>query len=75
MRRAGSLEARRIAAKDWAASWRADHSETLRRLEQALSAGNVAEAGRWCGQLKTLHGKALDALPRVIEALADEDIL
>lgn len=70
-----TLSARRETALDWAANWYADHLDTIHNLERALGAGDVALAGRYCGQLKTLHGKALGALPRVIDRLADEDII
>jgi len=59
---------------DWAANWYADHLDTLHKLERALGAGDIPTAGRYCGQLKALHDKAMGALPRVIEALADEDV-
>ena len=72
--KAKSLAARREVAMDWAANWYADHLETIHALEKALAAHDMATAGRHCGQLKVLHDKALGALPRVIDALCDEDI-
>lgn len=75
MRIAKSLKSRREAALDWAANWYADHLATLHSLEKALGRGSVVEAGRYCGQLKVLHEKALGALPGVIDALSDEDIV
>lgn len=74
MRRAKTLDKRRETAMDWAASWYADHLSVIYELEKALQHRDVASAGRYCGQLKVLHDKALSALPRVIDALSDEDI-
>ncbi len=75
MRRAGTLETRRQTALDWAANWHADHDDVIRKLEKAIGGRDIATAGQFCGQLKALHEKALGALPRVIEALSDEDIV
>jgi hypothetical protein len=73
--RARTLAVRREVATDWSINWYADHLETLSNLEKALGARDIASAGRYCGQLKALHEKAFAALPRVIEALTDEDIV
>ena len=75
IRRAKSLDSRREAALDWAANWRADHIDTLMQLERALGERNLAAAGQCLGQLKALDDKAMTALPRVIEALADDDVV
>lgn len=53
---------------------RVDHEDTLASLERAISRGD-GNAGQYLGQLKALNEKAMSALPRVIEALADDDIL
>lgn len=74
LKRAGTLAVRREIALDWSANWYADHLDTLHRLEKALQGRDIATAGQYVGQLKALHEKAMGALPRVIEALADEDI-
>lgn len=73
MTRAKTLDSRREAALDWAANWREDHEETLALIERALQTGRISAAGQALGQLKALNDKAMSALPRVIEALADED--
>ena len=75
IQRAKSLDARRETALAWAANWRADHDDTLRQLERALAGRDIASAGQHLGQLKTLNDKAMSALPKVIDALADEDAL
>lgn len=72
--RSKSLATRRQYAIDWAANWQRDHDATLRQLELALGAGDIGIAGKYCGQLKALHGKAFSAIARVINALADEDV-
>lgn len=74
MRKAGSLKVRREVAQDWAANWLRDHTETLAKLERAIGAGRLGDAGQYLGQLKALNDKAMSALPRVIDALSDEDI-
>ena len=75
LRRTKSLETRREIVLDWGANWYADHLATIHNLEKALQHRDVESAGRYCGQLKALHEKALGALPRVVEALCDDDIL
>ena len=75
MQRAKSLASRREAALDWAANWLADQDETISALEQAIRRGDLVAAGRYCGQIKTISDKSLVALPKVIDALADEDAL
>lgn len=74
LRRAKSLESRKEVALDWYANWHQDHLNTLQQVEKALQFRDVEDAGRILGQLKALHEKAFGALPRVIEALADDDI-
>lgn len=71
---ARTLAVRREVALDWSANWYGDHLKTLHSLEKALQSSDGALAGRYCGQLKTLHEKAFSAMPRVIDALTDEDI-
>ncbi len=73
--KAGSLAVRREVAMDWSANWYADHLQTIHDLEKALGARDISLAGRYCGQLKTLHEKAFSAFPRVIDAHTDEDIV
>lgn len=75
LKRAGTLKVRREVALDWAANWMRDHDDTLARLERAVGQGRMAEAGQLVGQLKALNDKAMSALPRVIDALADEDMV
>ena len=73
--RAGSLSVRREIAHDWHANWVQDHDAEVRAIERALQRGAIQEAGRALGRLKTLSDKRFAALPNVIEALADDDMV
>lgn len=75
MDRAKSLDVRRQIAHDWTANWMQDHDSEMRAIETALQRGRVAEAGQALGRLKALSDKRFNAMPRVIEALTDEDVL
>lgn len=68
------MDARRETALNWARNWELDHLETLHKLETAITLGHLEVATRYCSQIRALHEKGLSALPRVIEALSDEDI-
>ncbi|WP_323034132.1 hypothetical protein [Pararhodobacter sp.] len=72
LKRAQTLDTWLEVAQDWAANWRADHEQTLARLERAVGMGRVDDAGQILGQLKALNDKAMGALPRVLDALADD---
>jgi hypothetical protein len=73
LRRAKSHATRREIAEDWSSSWRRDHEHTLRKVELALSHGEIEEAGRYLGQLKVLNDKAMSTLSRVFDALGSRD--
>lgn len=74
LQRAKSLQVRREVAQDWAANWLRDHAHTIAQLERASGSERLADAGQYVGQLKALSDKAMSALPRVIDALSDEDV-
>lgn len=73
--RAKSLSVRIEIAYDWLANWMQDHDAEIRHMETALQHGRTLEAGRALGRLKALSDKRFGAMPRVIDALADEDVL
>ena len=75
MGRAKSLDIRRQIAYDWTANWIQDHDAEIRFIETALQRGQISEAGQALGRLKALSDKRFGALPRVIAALTDEDVL
>lgn len=72
MQRAKALALRRQIALDWAAHWRRDHEDTIRRLEIAVGQGRMADAGQCVGQIKEALRKMHDALPGVIGRLTED---
>lgn len=72
--RAGTLSVRREIAHDWQANWMQDHDAEIQAIERALQRGHIQEAGQALGRLKALSDKRFTAMPRVIEALSDDDI-
>jgi hypothetical protein len=75
LRKTKSLSVRQEIALEWAVDWINDHDQTLAQVERHLGQRQIAEAGLCLGQLKALNDKLMSALPRVIEALTDDDIL
>lgn len=73
MRRTSRLAVRREIARDWAATWRRDHAETLAAARAAVEAGDAAEAERRLMQMHALSCKGFDGLATVIAALSDPD--
>lgn len=74
LNRAGGLAIRREIAHDWLANWMQDHEAEVAAIERALQRGLVQEAAQGLGRLKALSGKRFGAMPRLIDALADDDI-
>ena len=75
LHRAGTIAVQREIAHDWATSWQSDHADTLTQLERAIGRGDIARAGQIVGQIKALDAKRFGALPGVIDALTDDDML
>jgi hypothetical protein len=69
--RTKNAETRLEIVLDWAESWRIDFDRTIRDLEAAVRDGDFDGQCRATGQIKTLVGKRLSALPRVINSLVD----
>lgn len=74
LNRAGTLAVRREIAHDWQANWMQDHDAEIIAIERALQRGSIQEAGQALGRLKALSEKRFGALPKVIDALSDDDI-
>ncbi|WP_290684709.1 hypothetical protein [Haematobacter sp. UBA3484] len=74
LRKAKSLAVRREIAHDWLANWLQHYDLTIRSLDNAVSRGEMQEAGRILGQLKALNDKRFGAMPNLIDKLCDEDV-
>ncbi|WP_217562823.1 hypothetical protein [Paenibacillus sp. GbtcB18] len=66
---AKSTISKEAAAFDWAASWKSEHEELVRQLERAVRTNDYDLLCKVTGQLKAVHEKKFEALPKVLENL------
>lgn len=71
---AGSAEAKRATAIEWADNWQTEHERLIQVLERAIRTDDYDLLCRTTGQLKAVGQKRFEALPKVLlHLIGDSD--